>query len=143
VELKVKKTIETDTPVKAWKVVTYDSSADAYNTGFLFMERIVYDKWTKCTDLGRGGNAPAGYHAFRSYSHALRALLWLAKYGRLGRRSAFVVPCYVRGIVEFGRYVGLGTLNVKGVRASQILFKSKHKPNWPLPSDQMSPAVVL
>jgi hypothetical protein len=142
-EIRVKKTIETDTPVKAWKVVTYDRTNKRFDTGFLHYEPIHYDKWVRCTDNGTGGGSPAGYHAFRSYSHALRALLWLTRYGRLRRRTAFVVPCYVRGVVEFGKYTGLGTLVIKGVRASQILFKAKHQPNWPLPSERMSPAVVL
>lgn len=114
----VKKHINTQMPVKAFKLITIlvrNGELQVYTGPFLW-EKADSDNWQTST-------SGPGYHAFKTRGGAYRILLRLAKGGFL-KGPTFIVPCHLRGVVEFGKY-NVGT---KGIVGQQMRIKTKDIP---------------
>lgn len=120
--LLVRKHIDTIKPVKAWKIITqYEDGT--WLTGYFRDAPLFAGSWMK-----KVYNFGPGFHAFKSRHGATNALHVLVR-GGFVHNPAYVVPCYLRGSVEFGAYsYGNTNLNIKGIRGSELLVKDKHIP---------------
>ncbi len=125
----VKKHINTQMPVKAFKLVTLltkTSAATDYAqyttvfTGPFLWEKVTPDEW-------QTSPSGPGYHAFKTRGGAYQVLLRLAKGGHL-KGPTFIIPCHLRGIVEFGKYNAGSGMGIKGIVGQQMRIKTKDIP---------------
>ena len=114
-EPKIKKTINTLEPVKAWKLLQISRDGKWF-TGCFMYRPLTPGEWQ------HAAYGP-GFHAFKSKRGALRALTEMAREGIIKWPTA-VAQVYLRGKVEFGLYRG----RYKVIRGSHMLVKSKHIP---------------
>jgi hypothetical protein len=116
-QMQTRKRITTTKPVKAWKIIT-NVSPNWWNTGYWVGARLLVGGW-----MSSPVNTP-GFHAFKSRQAATNGLYEAVKDG-IVKNPAYVVPCYLKGTVEFGIYKLNG---LKAVRGSHMLIKTKHMP---------------
>lgn len=119
-EPRIKKTINTLEPVKAWKIMQFVS----FTAG---KPGMWYSGWFMRVPLNIGMWQPStsgpGFHAFKSRRAATQMLTTLAREGMINWPTV-IVQVYLRGKVEFGVYRGYKT-----IRGSHLLVKEKHIPN--------------
>ena len=116
-----RKSISTTKPVKAWKIITQLNDG-VWITGYALNIPLIDGMWMK-----RAFTSSPGFHAFKSRQGATRSLYCLVRAGVV-KNPAYVVPCYLRGNVEFGVYQLITTQTAKGIRGSELLIKTKHLP---------------
>jgi hypothetical protein len=116
--LQVKKVFDSNKPVKAWKIVTV---ADAtWYTGPYEKQEVNWDTWLTASG--------PGFHAFKTRAAAEKALHKMAVDGHV-KWPSYVIPCQLKGTVEFGKYVGYHGHGLKGIRGSEMRLRPKDMPN--------------
>jgi hypothetical protein len=123
--IQVKKRIANSGPVKGYKIVT--NYKGEWYTGPLRFQRLEHE-WMTSADMGSiRGEGGHGFYAFKSRGAAQATLHRMARTGFI-KGPSFVVQCYLRGMVEFGKYLVPYANNAKGMRGAQMLIKKKHMP---------------